>query len=529
MADRLRQQDAQVGGAVVPEDMAASGGAAASAGAASSGEAAPRSCAHEVVRIERMSYGPCAVGHLSSGKAVFVAGAAPGDVAEIEVYEEKKRFARARVARVVQPSDARVREAVCPLAGGACGGCPWAHLAYEAQCEAKRQVVLDALVRTARLDKSRAEDIVEPCLPCKRPWGYRNKLELAVGNGGGMGGSMGNSAGGDANGGGMGGGMGNGNADGNGMGNGADGADGVGGRLVVGLRREGARDIAPLDSCPLACRLIESAPKALRGVLRYLQSDKHDLGVYRVGIRASLRTNDIEAALWTPPGDFPRAMAARTLADALHTTSVVRVLAVEGSARAVRKVEVLGGRGYWEERLGDVRMRASAPSFFQVNTAQAEHLVDFVVDALEIGQDASVGGMYAGVGTFSVPLAQAGASVIAVEQAGSSVRDLRRNAEVGNVDIDVVCGDAAHELAALDALDALVVDPPRTGLARAVVDAVAAVRPPRVAYVSCDPQTWARDVALLEDRGFRLMRAVPVDMFPQTYHVEVASVFTRKG
>jgi 23S rRNA (uracil1939-C5)-methyltransferase len=104
---------------------------------------------------------------------------------------------------------------------------------------------------------------------------------------------------------------------------------------------------------------------------------------------------------------------------------------------------------------------------------------------------------------------------------------LRRNAENAGVFVDVIGGDAARELPELGALDALVVDPPRAGLAQGVAESIAAAGPERVAYVSCDPSTWARDVARLEACGYALQRAIPVDLFPQTYHVETVSFFSR--
>ena len=137
--------------------------------------------------------------------------------------------------------------------------------------------------------------------------------------------------------------------------------------------------------------------------------------------------------------------------------------------------------------------------------------------------------LYSGGGTFSIPLAAAGADVIAVESAGSSVRDLRRNADANGVDIEIIGGDAARELPELGELDALVVDPPRAGLADGVVESIAAARPERVAYVSCNPATWARDVARFEGNGYELLYAQPVDLFPQTYHVEVVSIFVQKS
>ncbi len=440
---------------------------------------------NEIVSIERMSYGSAAVGRLASGKAVFVEGGAPGDVAEIQLIEEKASFARARLVSVREASD--LRSAKAPACTLSCGGCPWAHLSYGAQCEAKRSHVVQALVKNARFDASRAEELVEACVPSKREWGYRNKIEMGVG---------------------------------------FDSA----GRFALGFRPEGSHELAQPDSCPVAHRNIEKAPKALRGALRFLQGSQ-ELGLFRVGVRGSLRTKDVEIALWAQPGAFPRAAVAKTLQSALKATSIVRVVADPGKARKVKKVEALSGKGCWEERFdaADIRFLTSAPSFFQVNTAQAEKLCELAMEGLGSVDGMYVADLYAGGGTFSVPLAKAGADVVAIESSGSSVRDLRRNAERNEVFVEVVGGDAAYELRELGSLDALVVDPPRAGLAKGVVEDIAAAGPERVAYVSCDPQTWARDAARFEACGYELTKATPVDLFPQTYHVETVSIFTRNG
>ena len=305
------------------------------------------------------------------------------------------------------------------------------------------------------------------------------------------------------------------------------------GEFLLGFHREGTHEIATPAVCPLAHDAVAKAPKAPRGALRFAQGSA-DLGIFRVGVRHSVRTRETEIALWTKPGAFPRAHVAKTLKSALKATSIVRVLADPGRARKIKGVETLDGKGCWGEELAGARFLTSAPSFFQVNTAQAEKLAAEVVEGLggRMGEEGPEGldgllvaDLYAGGGTFSVPLAQAGADVIAIEAAGSSVRDLRRNAEMNGVDIEVVGGDAARELPELGGLDALVVDPPRAGLADGVAESIAEAAPARVAYVSCNPATWARDVARFEQNGYRLVRAQPVDLFPQTHHVEVASLF----
>lgn len=436
---------------------------------------------NETISIERMTYGAAALGHLKNGKTVFVEGGVPGDTAEIELVEEKSSFARGKAVRIAEPSPDRIApESPIDLL---CGTAPWQCLRYEKQLEAKRSNVVSALERTAHIAPGRAAELVRDCLPSKRTWGYRNKLELATGT--------------DAQ-----------------------------GRFSLGFHKEGSNEFVAAESSHLAHKQIEKAPKALQGAIRYAQGNQ-DLGIFRVGVRHSLVTGELEVALWTRPGAFPRGLFAKTLSTAVKTTSIVRVLADPGKARKIKGVEVLDGRGYWRERLGDVQYSTQAPSFFQVNTAQAQKLVACVLEGLGELDGAYIADLYAGGGTFSVPLALAGADVVAVESAKSSVRDLRYNADANGVDIDVVGGDAARELETLEDLDALVVDPPRAGLADGVVDDIAQTNAATVAYVSCDPATWARDVARFEQAGYRLRSAQPVDLFPQTFHVEVVSFFNR--
>lgn len=432
----------------------------------------------EVVRLERMSYGSAAVGRLASGKAVFAEGGAPGDLARLRITEDKASFARAEVVELLEPGQART---TAPACAAGCGGCSWAHLSYDAQLSAKRAAVVDALVRTARWDAGDAEALVGACVPSKKQWGYRNKVELGVE------------------------------------------PDGEGG-LAIGLHEPGSNRVVPVDACPLAPKAIERAPRALRGALRFCLGNQ-DTGLYRIGVRHSLRTKATEVALWTPPGPFPRHAVASTLRDALRATSIVRVLAHPGRERKVRKVEVLYGAGCWEEELLGHRLAVSAPSFFQVNTAQAENLVRLALEGVGAAPGEAVADVYAGVGTFSLPLADAGCEVAAIEAAGSSVRDLRRNAAAAGADIEVIGGDAGRELGMLGPLGALVVDPPRCGLEPAAIAGIADAAPKRLAYVSCSPASWARDVGRLAEVGYELRSAVPVDMFPQTYHVEVVSIF----
>ncbi|MFR5828855.1 MAG: hypothetical protein ACLUE1_07230 [Adlercreutzia equolifaciens] len=221
---------------------------------------------------------------------------------------------------------------------------------------------------------------------------------------------------------------------------------------------------------------------------------------------ARLRTRDVEIACGRR-----RVAAAAAAKPRQRPQNTPSSASADPGARKVKKVEAISGKGCWEEEVAGSRLLLSAPSFAQVNTAQAEKLVELVLAGLEVDAGDYVADLYAGAGTFTLPLAAAGACVVAVESAGSSVRDLRRNAERAGAEIDIVGGDAARELPELGELDALVVDPPRAGLADRVVASIAAAC--RGAATSAATLTWA-SVARFERRAIAI-RATPVDLFPR--------------
>jgi 23S rRNA (uracil1939-C5)-methyltransferase len=192
--------------------------------------------------------------------------------------------------------------------------------------------------------------------------------------------------------------------------------------------------------------------------------------------------------------------------------------------RDIAGVEVLSGSPTWHEKLGGFAYSVSPPSFFQVNTEVAESMVDVVVEALAPSASDRVLDLYAGVGTFTLPLAALDVEVVAVEGAGHAVRDLRRNLEDNDLDAEVAPGDAARALAELGDFDLAVVDPPRSGMRPEALAALVTAGPRRIVYVSCDPATLARDARRLAEAGYAISTVTPVDLFPQTYHVETVAV-----
>ena len=437
--------------------------------------------------VERMTYGADAIAHSEDGKTVFVEGAVAGDVVEARIVRKQKTFARAVTEQVLEPSPQRVASA-CPYAS-VCGGCPWSSLAYDAQLSAKRANVVDALVRIGHMDQARAQELVAPCEAPGKPWGYRNKIELAFAR--------------------------------------------QGSRAIVGMHAtshlgSGKPQVIKVDACPLLSARHKKLVKAVSGALGYL-AGSHGITLDRVGIRASERTKDVEIALWTSPGSFPRSQAAKVLTDATKASSIVRVLTKGPTkARKVTGVEVLKGKGHWRERLGNNTMMLSAPSFFQVNTAGAQKLIDLVLDSLSPTEGDEAMDLYCGAGTFTLPLAERCAWVSAVESYGPAVRDLRRNLDAAGLgNADPIGGDADREFPDEQA-DVIVVDPPRAGLAEDVVKKLSQQPARAIAYVSCDPATLARDLERFAKEGvFEPVRIMPVDLFPQTYHVETVTKLNR--
>ena len=435
------------------------------------------------LEVERFSYGPDSIAHAPDGRVVFVSGAVPGDTIEAQVTKESPRSLQATCTQVLEPSPYRVQSR-CPYSE-VCGGCPWASAAYDFQLTAKRDNVVSSLVRIGHFNPEHAQRLVAPAQACGDSWGYRNKVELAVAR--------------------------------------------QGQRTIVGMHPVKGAVPLKVDRCLLLDPMAEKVVKGVSGALSYVASS-HQLELERVGIRASRRTRDLEVALWSSPGAFPRAHIAKVLGDAVKPTSVVRVLSKgPQKARKVSGVEVLAGAGSWSERILDETLRVSAPSFFQVNTKGADKLVNLVLEGLNPCEDDLAMDLYSGAGTFTVPLARKCAFVDAVESYGPAVRDLRRNLDSNAIDnADPVGGDADREFPDSEA-DVIVVDPPRAGLAASVVEKLSSQPARAIAYVSCDPATLARDLERFCAQGvFEPVVVTPVDLFPQTFHIENVTILRRR-
>ncbi len=440
------------------------------------------------VAIDRLAYGGRGVGRLN-GLVVFVEGAAPGDVVVVRIAKVRRSHAEGEVVAVAEPSADRV-EPRCPHFGP-CGGCAWQHIDYAAQARVKENLVREALVHLGGLSGAS----VRPIVAAADAWYYRNKMEFSFHPHG-----------------------------------------------VLGLHRRGDWNrLVALETCLLQSAVSAALVRAVRrfaveaGLAPY--DPRTRAGFLRsLVIREGRATGDRLVGLTTADGLFDGAGFVRVVRDvAADATGIVRgIVAGTSDGAPVTRVEVLDGRGYLEEQLAGLRFRIGLDTFFQTNTAQAERMVRYVIERAQPLAGRFVVDLYCGVGTFSLALAAAGARVVGVELSSASIEAARENAARNHLgDVEFVAGDVRVVLPAVvagrEAPDVVVLDPPRAGAGGKVMRKIGRTGARRVIYVSCNPTTLAPDLRELLPFGYRLVDVQPVDLFPQTYHVEAVAVLDRRG
>jgi 23S rRNA (uracil1939-C5)-methyltransferase len=423
----------------------------------------------ESVRIDSLAYGGRGLAR-ANGRLLSIAGTAPGDVVDCRPRPDSTRH-EADLIRVVSPGPDR-RVPPCPY-WEACGSCQLMQLEYPAQLEAKRRFVADALGRSSSVDPVRAS---------ARQDGYRRRTTVR--------GTFG------------------------------------GGRVELGLLRQGSRELVDLPSCMVLHPTLSEALDLVRRRLGELPAELSG----EVKVEASC---DVKGRVGLV------LVVARAVCEPFE--GVCDALVADGVA-AVRLVDD-ADRTWLEE--GDPRQffvrapeagaggcRFSLGSFTQLNFEQNDALVTHVVEAVREVSPATVLDLYAGIGNYSLALARHVGEVLSVESSLSAVADLRNNAlEQGLANVRCVRGASSQVLRALlqrrDRFDAVVLNPTRAG-ADGVVQPLTKLAPRRIVYVSCSPPTLARDMAVLMRGGYRVTRVTPFDMFPQTYHVETVAVMDRE-
>jgi 23S rRNA (uracil1939-C5)-methyltransferase len=425
--------------------------------------------------VESLAYGGKGVAR-RNGYVVFVAGALPGDRVTAEVTKAKRGYAEAQAREIVRASPDRVPPR-CDHGGEPCPGAPWQGLSYEEQLRHKRSQVDDSLTRLGGLEGFE----LEPIEPAIERWRYRNKLEYSFGE--------------------------------------------RDGELVLGFHARGRWDlVVDAEDCQLASQRNNARRNELRAWARSAGLPAYDRrsgeGVLRnLVIREGRRTGQLQTRLVTSPAEIPRPPVD------LHTIAEGTADAADGPTGAL-------DAEYLEEELCGLRFRISHHAFFQTNTEMAERLYGVAAEMAGLKGTERVFDLFCGIGTLSLSLAGRAGEVWGVEIVPEAIMDAEENARLNGIEnARFRAGDARKQIRPLleeaGEPDLVVVDPPRAGLSKKIVRRVIECGADRIVYVSCNPTTLAPNAAQLAEAGYRLRRVRPVDMFPQTPHIECVALLEK--
>ena len=442
------------------------------------------------VKIEDMTESGEGIGKVD-GYTLFLKDAVIGDVVEAKVIKAKKTYGYARVMEVKEASPCRV-EPRCPVAGP-CGGCQLQAMSYESQMEWKRKKVREHLIRIGGMEDPK----VLPVLGMEDPWEYRNKAQFPVGR--------------DKN-----------------------------GEIVAGFYAARSHRIVETERCFLGSPVNEEILGIVKRWMKENQVEPYDeesgRGLVRhVLIRESEKTGQIMVCLVingkrVPAGD----RLVETLRETPGMTSISLNVNQERTNVILGKQLVpLFGPLAIEDRIGENRYRISPLAFYQVNKRQTEVLYRTALKYAGLTGEETVWDLYCGTGTISLFLARKAKMVYGVEIVPEAIENARENAALNGItNAEFFVGKAEEVLPekyreGTARADVIVVDPPRKGCERELLETIVRMQPERIVYVSCDSAILARDVKVLGEGGYRMVEGQPVDMFPMSGHVECVVLMSR--
>lgn len=410
----------------------------------------------------------------------FVPMALPGEQVRVRITTLKKSYFKAELLEVLKASPDRV-EPVCPVFGR-CGGCQLMHLSYGGQLREKTDQVINALRRIGGF----SELNVNPCIGSPQPLHYRNKVQLPL----------------------------------------LYDQQGV----ILGLYARGSHDIVPIERCYIHCeqgeqvfaatkKIFEALPPPAKGNVRHLliRTAIHEGAVLVVVITTGVERSWLDA--------FASQLRDRCPEVAGVVENINRR---DDNVILGNKYHLISGSDTVEEKLCGLRFRLSPHAFFQVNTPQVENLYAKVMEMADLSGKEVVFDAYCGVGTMALMAAGSSARVVGIEWVPQAVEDARYNAELNGINnAEFHAGAAEKLLPQMGGMDLLLLNPPRKGCDEELLKAALKQKPKRVIYISCNPASLARDLAILAP-SYMIQEVQPFDMFPQTSHVEtVVNLFLK--
>lgn len=435
------------------------------------------------IKIEKVVYPGKALGRSSDGIATFVEGALAGETAEVEVYKSKKTFKEATLLNIKTSSTERIKPK-CPSFGN-CGGCSFQHVGYENQAKIKEENVKELLKAFGKT--------IEPIIKSPQEWGYRNKMEFSFAE--------------------------------------------EGGKLILGLHKKRMfNEYSPVPPCYIAdeemMNVVNIAVNfAVKSGLRAYNKRTHQ-GFYRhLVIRRAKHTGQILLNIATNAAEgvtesffLPLINELKSLVTSCYWTINTSM----SDAVKADKLILLNGKESIEEKLeigkSGYSFLISPFSFFQTNTFATEKLYQTVLEFMECKTTDIVLDLYCGTGTIGLVHAPYVKSVFGVDSNETAIADALLNSKrnnINNIGFKAVTVEKWVKEENLPFFNALIIDPPRNGLTNKVIDFIIEKKPSKIVYVSCNPSTLARDLAdLTAKAGYKIKRIVPIDMFPQTFHIE---------
>ena len=449
-----------------------------------------------VVRGKKYSVNIVSMGHSGEGVGkyqdftVFVPYALVGETVEVQITEVKKNYAKGRLCIIEVASPNRI-EPQCAIYD-TCGGCQLQHLNYEGQLEVKHQQVVDAVQRIGK----QADVVIHPTLGAEHPWHYRNKMQFPIGR--------------------------------------------KGNDVIIGCYAQGTHAIVDTENCVIQHEANNLVANAVRGVIRRLNITTYDettrQGVLRHVIgRVGIASGEIMVVLVTNTEILPKQekVVEELRRNIPGVVSIIQNINPNHTNVIMGKRTLkLWGKSTIVDKMGEFSFNISARSFFQVNTKQAEVLYNKAVEYANLTGKETVIDAYCGTGTISLFLAKKAKKVYGIEIVEAAVKDAIKNAENNKIEnTEFIVGDAIEVLPNLSEKGiqpgVIVVDPPRAGCEKQVLESFANMNPTRIVYVSCNPASLARDIGVLAELGYIAKEIQPVDMFGATSHVESIALIVR--
>lgn len=417
------------------------------------------------------------------GYPLFIPNGLPGEKAKVKVIKANKGYGFGRLVELYEKSPYRVE--IPNDEAHKYGGCQLEHISYEGQLKYKENQVRQVLTRIGKLDDVK----VHPILGMEQPWYYRNKAQVPVGE--------------------------------------------KDGKLIAGFFKPRSHEIVDTDESLIQLPEINEAVQTVKEICNDLRipaydEEKHKGVLRHIMARYGKQTGELMVVIITRTADLPNKneLVEKIIARLPKVKSIVHnINSKRTNVILGEKTTVLWGNEVIYDYIGDVKFAISALSFYQVNPVQTKVLYDKALEYAGLTGEESVIDAYCGIGTISLFLAQKAKKVFGVEVVPEAIEDAKRNAELNGItNAEFAVGEAEAVIPKWykegNTADVLVVDPPRKGCDEALLQTIIEMKPKKVVYVSCNPATLARDLRILEDGGYKTLEVQPVDMFPQTTHVE---------